>query len=470
MSVNSTEVNLANDKKSSQLLFFDTLTANKLSNNDELPTDRKGDYIGQTSPNKFDLHLLIHKAPTIDSAKPEKRAPLPLHPLTISFDEKKKELRSQKNKESIGASTFNEPQNNKKEHGDGIINNGTDISLEKQSMHISVLPSTIANNNNKEKFDNEASGSGKIVNKENETIIDDASSNKTSIGHNITMDGVQKERTIPFIDPTLSANEKASIEHQFSTPMDVDTFYLDVGIRDISDVERVGILLRKDRSDSFRILNPQTLANCVGLDLSDKDLLAFHSSPDETILSSTFRTFSEIEFKKAWDDFVDRIQNVDSLISALLNPNIEGIVVTNAFELERIVNLLAEVFHQISDVIIEGCLWARFQSVRYDDNLCLADKLDILYKSIIFALDISEGKSSVKLFESGLALFCKLCKCGEDFINLSLVQSVLKLVVPLLIEQHVSSILQTRVLRGLLECMEETRVVESLLGCCDKNR
>lgn len=41
--------------------------------------------------------------------------------------------------------------------------------------------------------------------------------------------------------------------------------------------------------------------------------------------------------------------------------------------------------------------------------------------------------------------------------------------VPLLIEPHVSSILQTRILRGLLECMEETRVVESLLGWCDKN-
>ncbi|CAG8661333.1 4594_t:CDS:2, partial [Racocetra fulgida] len=266
------------------------------------------------------------------------------------------------------------------------------ISLEKQSMHISVLPSTIANNNNKEKFDNEASGSGKAVNKENETTIDDASLNKTSIGHNITMDGVQKERTIPFIEPTLSVNEKASIEHQFSTPMDVDTFYLDVGIRDISDVERVGILLRKDRSDSFRILNPQTLANCVGLDLSDKDLLAFHSSPDETILSSTFRTFSEIEFKKAWDDFVDRIQNVDSLISALLNPNIEGIVATNAFELERIVNLLAEVFHQISDVIIEvlrGLLECMEETRVVEILLGCCDKnrgYDTLYKTYILPM------------------------------------------------------------------------------------
>jgi hypothetical protein len=45
----------------------------------------------QTSPNKFDLNLLIHKTLTADSAKPpEKRPPtLPLHPLTISFDEKK---------------------------------------------------------------------------------------------------------------------------------------------------------------------------------------------------------------------------------------------------------------------------------------------------------------------------------------------------------------------------------------------
>ncbi|CAG8819117.1 24205_t:CDS:2, partial [Gigaspora rosea] len=232
--------------------------------------------------------------------------------------------------------------------------------------------STIANNNNNGKkiVDNETSdNNNKTVNKENEAIIDGASLNKTSTDHNTTMDGVQKERTIPFVEPTLSVDEKASIENQFSAPMDVDTFYLDDGIRDVSDVERIGILLRKDRSDSFRILNPQTLTSCMGLDLRDKetkDLLVFHSSPDETILSSTLRTFSEIEFKKAWDDFVDRIQNVDSLISTLLNPNIEGMVVTNAFELERIVNLLVELFHQISDVIIEGCLWARFQSARYD--------------------------------------------------------------------------------------------------------
>ncbi|CAG8668370.1 3906_t:CDS:2, partial [Acaulospora colombiana] len=48
------------------------------------------------------------------------------------------------------------------------------------------------------------------------------------------------------------------------------------------------------------------------------------------------------------------------------------------------------------------------------------------------------------------------------------VQSCLKLMVPLLNEQYVSSTLQAQILRGLLKCTDETKVVEILIGWCDR--
>ncbi|CAG8666786.1 2045_t:CDS:2, partial [Paraglomus brasilianum] len=99
-----------------QLLFFDTVTANS-TNHEDPPTEcirfhqrvvlseinivpknfkpfqntRKSNFVGQTSPPKFDLHLLIHKTLTAEQQKSQDKRSvnLPLHPLTISYDERR---------------------------------------------------------------------------------------------------------------------------------------------------------------------------------------------------------------------------------------------------------------------------------------------------------------------------------------------------------------------------------------------
>ncbi|CAG8453116.1 795_t:CDS:10 [Diversispora eburnea] len=483
MSGNPTNsIDLVKEKRSStQLLFFDTLTARNFSSNESLTESiecirfnkrvvlsdirvvpnnfrpfkgSRKDHVGKTSPNKFELHLLIHKTLTSDSSKLlEKRPPtLPLHPLTISFDEKKgylsydvtltpeattrfiilrgnyhavtlcvygkvveaNRINASKINNSIN-SVANE-QVNKEGNGESSIQNGTTDSITlNQSMQVLKPSSKILPDNQGKTIVEQNSGEIKM-----ETNITRSHENFNQ--NSSTMD---IEMTMPFTGSISNNNI------------------------DISDTDRVGILLRNERPGAFRIPNPLNSLTCLGStsdEKGNKDILVDHVSPDETLLSFLSHSFSDIKFKKAWDNFSSHIESLKSLLHTIkYNTN---------RSMNHVTNKMAELIRELTDVFAEGVLWARFQGVTYD--------------GVLFALDISSGKSSIKLYESGLGLFKKLCVCGEDLINTSMVHSCLKLMVPLLNEQYVSSTLQAQILQGLLKCIDETRVVENLIGWIDR--
>ncbi|GES78050.1 protein virilizer homolog isoform X2 [Rhizophagus clarus] len=517
-------------KSSSQLLFFDTLTASNFSS-DELPTEcirfhqrvvlseirvvpkhfrpfkgsRKNDHVGQTSPNKFELNLLIHKTLTADSAKPpEKRPPtLPLHPLTISFDEKKGFLsydvtllpeattrfiilrgnyqsvtlciygkvmesgkpQNIKSKDQISAPTICENQHNKKDNLDTFFLNGTDLTNTKPFTEL--VQSSPVGNNIEIKVDDDDSLGNISIKKENEEKIDEMGSMKSQefYSHEINvMDSVHKEQAISVINSNPSVqilDELKTTEDQFETPMEEDTFYLDDGHRDTnSDADRIGTLLNKDRAGTFSILSPAKAVDLSIWNLDEKlsrDILVYHTSPDETLLSQVSQSFSKRMFNKAWDEFNNYIKQMHSFLSTMNSDNKDKID-HNSYT-ERTSTSFEGLLHQTNGVIVEGLLWARRNGIRYDDEL------NTLYKGLLFALDMTTGKSTVKLFENGLSLFCKLCACGEDIIDSSMIQTCLELVVPLLKEKFVSSTLQTTILRGLMECLGEPAVVEKFLEC-----
>ncbi|RHZ54196.1 hypothetical protein Glove_429g11 [Diversispora epigaea] len=520
MSGNQTNpIDLVKEKRSStQLLFFDTLTARNFSSSESLTESiecirfnkrvvlsdirvvpnnfrpfkgSRKDHVGKTSPNKFELHLLIHKTLTSDSSKPlEKRPPtLPLHPLTISFDEKKGYLSYDvtltpeattrfiilrgnyqavtlcvygkvMEANRINASKINHPINsvaneqiNKEGNGESSIQNGTTDSITlNQNMQVpKPSPRFLPDNQGKTIVDQ---NSGEIT-LETNIIRSYEKFNQNSS----TMD---IEVTMPFTGSISNNNMSSELKNneqqqQSITPMELDNFYLHDDSRDISDADRVGILLRNERPGAFRIPNPLDSLTCLGStsdEKGNKDILVDHVSPDETLLSFLSHSFSDIKFKKAWDNFSSHIESLKSLLHT--------IKYNTKSSMNHVTNKMSELIRELTDVFAEGVLWARFQGVTYDD------KLDILYKGVLFALDISSGKSSIKLYESGLGLFKKLCVCGEDLINTSMVHSCLKLMVPLLNEKYVSSTLQVQILQGLLKCIDETRVVENLIGWIDR--
>ncbi|CAG8641587.1 11698_t:CDS:10 [Funneliformis mosseae] len=492
MTANPAEVISSAQKSTSQLLFFDTLTASNFSS-DELPTEcirfhqrvvlseirvvpkhfrpfkgsRKNDHVGQTSPNKFDLNLLIHKTLTADSAKPpEKRPPtLPLHPLTISFDEKKGFLsydvtllpeattrfiilrgnyqhvtlciygrvmesskpQNIKSKDKIGASTIC-----KKSSSTSIMGNNIEIKVEENSL-------------------------GNISIKKDDDRIDEMDSTEPleTFNHDVIMDGVQEEQNTPVTDSSSVQilDELKATEGQFVTTMEEDAFYLDDGHRDTnSDADKISTLLNKDRAGAFRILSPANAVDFSVWNLDEKlnkDILVYHTSPDEPPLSRASKPI----FKKAWDELNIYEKQIHSFLSMM---DIENKMDINSYT-EGTSIPFEELLHQLSNVIVEGFLWAKCNMIQYEDEL------NTVYKGVLFALDMTTGKSTVKLFENGLTLFCKLCSCGEEIINSSMIQTCLNLMVSLLKEQFVSSTLQIIILRGLLECIGEPRVAEEFL-------
>ncbi|CAJ0756327.1 21974_t:CDS:2, partial [Entrophospora sp. SA101] len=93
-----------------------------------------------------------------------------------------------------------------------------------------------------------------------------------------------------------------------------------------------------------------------------------------------------------------------------------------------------------------------------------------LFEELIKMTAFNVGnQSSVKLFETGLSLFVKLCKCGEDLIIPSMIEKCLNTFVPLLRENYVSLTLKTYILQQIIICMIEPQVVEKLLGWNDPN-
>ncbi|RIA94381.1 hypothetical protein C1645_567802 [Glomus cerebriforme] len=445
-------------KSGSQLLFFDTLTASNFSN-DELPTEcirfhqrvvlseirvvpkhfrpfkgsRKNDHVGQTSPNKFDLNLLIHKTLTADSAKPpEKRPPtLPLHPLTISFDEKKGFLsydvtllpeattrfiilrgnyqsvtlciygrvmesgksHNIKSKDQLSSSTISESQHNKKDNLDTFFLNGTDLTNTKQFTEI-VQSSSIGNSIELKAEDDDSLGNISIK-KENEEKIDEMNSTRPQefYNHDVNiMDNVQTEQSIPVINSNSSVQIPGeTTEDQFVTPMEEDTFYLDDGHRDTnSDADRIGTLLNKDRVGTFRILSPAKAVDFSVWDLDDKlsrDVLVYHTSPDETLLSQVSQSVSKTMFKKAWDEFNNYVKQIHSFLS-MMNTDNKNKMKFNSYT-ERTSISFEELLHQMNNVIVEGFLWAKHNEIRYDDEL------NTVYKGVLFALDMTTGKVKI---------------------------------------------------------------------------
>ncbi|CAI2181076.1 11776_t:CDS:10 [Funneliformis geosporum] len=491
MTANPAEVINSTQKSTSQLLFFDTLTASNFSS-DELPTEcirfhqrvvlseirvvpkhfrpfkgsRKNDHVGQTSPNKFDLNLLIHKTLTADSAKPpEKRPPtLPLHPLTISFDEKKGFLSYDVTLLPEATTRFIILRGNYQNVTLCIYGRVMEISKPqyiKSKDKIESSSKLIMGNNIELKVEENSLGNIPI-NKEEKIDEMDSIEPLETYNHDVIMEGVQEEQNTPVIDSTSSVqilDELKAVEGQFVTTMEEDAFYLDDGHRDTnSDADKISALLNKDRAGVFRILSPANAVDFSVWNLDEKlnkDILVYHTSPDEPLLSQASKPI----FKEAWDEFNVYVKQIHLFLSKMNIENKMDIIsytegTSTAFE---------ELLHQLSNVLVEGFLWAKCHMIRYEDEM------NTVYKGVLFALDMTTGKSTVKLFENGLTLFCKLCSCGEDIINSSMIQTCLKLMVSLLKEQFVSSTLQTIILRGLLECIGEPRVAEEFSRYSNNN-
>ncbi|CAJ0880934.1 1264_t:CDS:10, partial [Entrophospora sp. SA101] len=250
---------------------------------------------------------------------------------------------------------------------------------------------------------------------------------------------------------------------------DDDNFYMDVS-RDniVSDVNRVGgVLLRKDGNDTFRrILTPSNIFDDPIWSFDGKKLMEIvelNHFPDETAMLISLHSFDETKYKKSWNDFIDNVQKINLVIDDMANLTNSSSYNTSYYIENTNNEKLIESLQSIKNVIMNGCIWARSNNLQYND------KLNIVYKGILFALDTSLGKSSVKLFETGLSLFVKLCKCGEDLIIPSMIEKCLNTFVPLLRENYVSLTLKTYILQQIIICMIEPQVVEKLLGWNDPN-
>ncbi|CAJ0756404.1 860_t:CDS:2, partial [Entrophospora sp. SA101] len=185
--------------------------------------------------------------------------------------------------------------------------------------------------------------------------------------------------------------------------------------------------------------------------------------PDETAMLISLHSFDETKYKKSWNDFIDNVQKINLVIDDMANLTNSSSYNTSYYIENTNNEKLIESLQSIKNVIMNGCIWARSNNLQYND------KLNIVYKGILFALDTSLGKSSVKLFETGLSLFVKLCKCGEDLIIPSMIEKCLNTFVPLLRENYVSLTLKTYILQQIIICMIEPQVVEKLLGWNDPN-
>ncbi|CAG8536829.1 343_t:CDS:10 [Ambispora gerdemannii] len=554
-----------------QLLFFDSLTASSSHNNDDLPTEcirfhqrvvlseicivpknfrpflgsRKNDYAGQTTPSKFDLQLLIHKMVTSDVAKSPTKKTLPtypLHPFTISYDERRgyqsfdvalspeattRFIILRGNYQAVTLCIYgrvvesnkllgNNPQskaNIKEQNSRGGVMTESSLS---SAIHKSTFDTV-------EKKDENERGNSSINNISNEMMayqqhilesnknmsIDDdnkivisessSSSLKNSVVHNsiiegglqhdsisslilnpsleslqdtstsitIPIDGVRKERTIPssFIvenNPvTKSAIYYENEEHLF---MEEDSIYnIDDGMKDISDEERIGMLFRKDRTGAFKVLSPLILPKWMMAYDPDENfmngLLLRHSSPDETLISLARNSFSETHFRKSWDQLRRIVREIDDLLSKPLDSNaLENIDIETQSTTKNIASSLTELFRQANDAIVEAIVWAQHHNSKYED------KVSSIMKSIVYALDLTSGRSSVNLFENGLLLLSKLYSCGDDIIDSKWIPICLEKMLTLLSTSYTSTFLQTKILEGLINCMDDSRVVERLLG------
>ncbi|KAG9299089.1 hypothetical protein G9A89_020402 [Geosiphon pyriformis] len=538
-------LNQGTSSNDSQLLFFDSLTSGPLQN-DELPTEcirfhqrvvlseirivpknfrpfigtRKSDYSGQTSPSKFDLHFLIHKTLTSDVAKsPKKALPnLPLHPLTISFDETKgyqsfdvtlspeattrfiilrgnyqavtlciygrvmesNKIQNPKNKETNGGVLESSilPQKaghikeNKEENRLSInVNNGSnDIpELEQQNSELNK-------GNIKDKITN--SGSPQLKQSSSFEAMHNPSIHINFPGSHTrekTIEVAQNERTISLIENSstkdLFGMTTPLTQDIFVTPMEEDSSFIDDGMKDIiSDEDRIGILFRKDRTGAFKILSPLVLPRwlvCTNDETYIHGVLLRHSSPDETAISLARNSFSETPCRKAWDQFSRIAREVgDILFKTPEYPNSDDINI-GFKDTESTASNLSALIREANDVIIEAVIWAQHHNVQYqgkNGNFIKMDKLNCLIDSVPFALDIISGKSSLKLFENGVALLSKLSTCGEILTNTQWIENSLKPLSLILNQDYTSTYLQTKILEGLLKCMDDPIVIERILG------
>ncbi|CAG8477565.1 4376_t:CDS:2 [Ambispora leptoticha] len=552
-----------------QLLFFDSLIASSSHNNDDLPTEcirfhqrvvlseicivpknfrpflgnRKNDYAGQTTPSKFDLQLLIHKMATSDVAKSPTKKTLPsypLHPFTISYDERrgyqsfdvalspeattrfiilrgnyqavtlciygrvvesnkvlgnnpqaKANPKEQNSGDSVLAESsfssaihkaaFNTAERkDENERGNTSINNvsngmmaylesNKNISIDDNKIvhsESSSLKNPVSNSIIEGGLQQEAIASSLILNPSPESLQDTSAS--------IAIDGVQKERTIPssFIvennSITKSAvyyeNEEHSLTNTIS--MEEDSVYnIDDGMKDISDEERVGMLFRKDRTGPFKVLSPLILPKwMIAYDPDEtfmNGLLLRHFSPDETIISLARNSFSETHFRKSWDQLRRIVREIDDLLSKPFDSNVLEYLDVES-QSKNTTSSLTELLCQTNDAIVEAIVWAQHHNSKYED------KLSSIMKSIVYALDLTSGKSSVNLFVNGISLLSKLYSCGDNIIDSKWIPICLEKMLALLSTPYTSTFLQTKILEGLINCMDDSRVVERLLGWDDE--
>ncbi|CAG8584592.1 10033_t:CDS:2 [Paraglomus occultum] len=354
---------------STQLLFFDTLTANSTSLED-LPTEcirfhqrvvlseinivpknfkpfqntRKSNFVGQTSPPKFDLHLLIHKTLTAEQPKSQDKRSvnLPLHPLTISYDERR-------GFQSYDATTR------------FIILRG-----DYQAVTLCIY--------------------GRVL---------------------------ESAKTLN----TKSKDTTVSIELPISS-------------------QRMD-LLQKWRNNG--------------------EIIVYSISPDENLSTRTLRCFLEDDYQISWKCLQTYTQQAKSLIDILDRDDFDQMDIEDSYIKNSRYNL-TELLSSIADVIVEGCVWALNHEEPY------VDVLNITEKAILFGCDLPSGKSSVKCMESSLAVFRKLCSCGSNIVESSLIWRCVNRIVELLSESNISTYVQSIILRNLLECMDDSRVVDRLLG------
>jgi hypothetical protein len=177
-----------------------------------------------------------------------------------------------KSKDQISSSAISESLHNKKDSLDTFFLNGTDLTNTKQFAE-TVQSSSIGNNieiKTEEAFGNIS------IKKENEEKIDEIDSTKPKefCNHDVNiMDSVRKEQTTPVINSSSVQilGELKTTEDQFVTQMEEDAFYLDDGHRDAnSDADRIGTLLNKDRTGTFRILSPAKAVDFSVWNLDEK--------------------------------------------------------------------------------------------------------------------------------------------------------------------------------------------------------
>lgn len=116
------------------------------------------------------------------------------------------------------------------------------------------------------------------------TAIVDENSGETTMQADHTISHESFNRNSLTIDAEVTAsftesksNDNASGElkineqqQSITTPMELDNFYLQDDSRDISDADRVGILLRSERPGAFKILNPLNSLTPLGSSSDEK--------------------------------------------------------------------------------------------------------------------------------------------------------------------------------------------------------